>query len=209
MKSLSMGLCAAVALCAGGSALAQAPSPQYYGAVNRHQGFYLNLDLGFGYLGSSFSEGGTDVKLSGGAGEFSVAIGGAVSENLILAGQFWLYSVSDPKVTVNSQSVTASGATLRLTGIGVDLVYYMMPANLYLSIAPALTSLSLEYGGVSSTTETGLGVRLAVGKEWWVSERWGIGVDGNMVLASNKDKGAGAPTWGSFAIGVAFSATYN
>jgi hypothetical protein len=208
MKSLLIGLCAAAVLCAGGRAAAQAPSPQY-GMFNRHAGFYLNLDLGFGYLGSSASQAGTDVKLSGGAGAFSVAIGGAVQENLILAGQFWFYNVADPTVTVGGQSATASGANVGLTGFGVDLVYYMMPTNLYLSIAPAITSLSVEENGVTSSTEAGLGVRLAVGKEWWVSDHWGIGVDGNMVLASNKDKGAGAPTWGSFAIGVAFSATYN
>lgn len=208
MKSPWIGLCAAAVLCAGGRAAAQAPSPRYGGAF-RHQGFYLNMDLGFGYLGSSASSGGVDVKLSGGALEFSLALGGALQENLILAGQLWGYSVPDPTVTVNGQSASASGATLGLTGLGVDLVYYVMPTNLYFSIAPSFTSLSVEEGGVTSTTETGVGLRLAVGKEWWVSERWGIGLNGNLALASNKDKGAGAPTWGSFAIGVAFSATYN
>jgi opacity protein-like surface antigen len=205
MKSLLIGLCAAAVLCAGGRAAAQAPYPQY-GAAFRHQGFYLNLDLGLGYLGSSASS--TDEKLSGGAGSFAIAIGGAVQENLILAGQLWAYSVPDPTYTVGGQSVTASGVTLGLTGLGVDLVYYVMPTNLYFSIAPSFTWLSEEIGGVTVSTETGVGVRLAVGKEWWVSERWGVGVDGNMVLASNKEKGGG-PTWGSFAIGVAFSATYN
>lgn len=207
MKSPWIGLCAAAVLCAGGRAAAQAPSP-HYGTFNRHLGFYLNLDLGLGYLGSSASFAGSDFKLSGAAGEFSIAIGGAIQENLILAGQLWGYSASDPEATIDSVSVPGP-ATLTLTGIGVDLVYYVMPANLYLSITPSLTSLSVEQGGVSESTETGVGLRLAVGKEWWVSERWGVGLNGNLALASNKDKGPGAPTWGSFAIAVAFSATYN
>lgn len=205
MKSPWIGLCAAAVLCAGGRASAQAPSPQY-GMFNRHVGFYLNLDLGFGYLGSSASS--TDEKLSGGAGSFSVAIGGALQENLILAGQLWAYSVPDPTYTVGGQSDPGFGRDLGLTGLGLDLVYYVMPTNLYFSIAPSFTTWSADLGGVKFTSNTGLGVRLAVGKEWWVSERWGVGLDGSMALTSNKEE-RGGPTWGSFAFGVAFSATYN
>ena len=205
MKSPWIGLCAAAVLCAAGRASAQAPSPRYGGAF-RHQGFYLNLDLGLGYLGSSASS--TDEKLSGGSGSFSVAIGGAVQENLILAGQLWVYSVPDPTYTLGGQTVPGYGRDLGLAGLGVDLVYYVMPANLYFSIAPSFTTWSAELGGVNFSSDTGVGVRLAVGKEWWVSERWGVGVNGNMAFTSNKEE-RGGPTWGSFAIGVAFSATYN
>lgn len=204
MKSPWIGLCAAAVLCAGGRAAAQAPSPRYGGAF-RHQGFYLNLDLGLGYLRSSISS--IDERWSGGAGQFSIGIGGAIQENLILAGRLWAYSVPDPDATIGGVSGTVPGGSLTLTGIGPELVYYVMPANVYLSIAPSLTTLSPEGTGLTYSIDTGVGLRLAVGKEWWVAPHVGIGLNGNLAVASNKEPGFG--TWGSFAIGVAFSATFN
>jgi hypothetical protein len=208
MRHLSTAALVALILAAAGRAQAQAPQPMDP-TIHRHMGFYLNMDLGGGYLGSSASAAGIDVKLSGGAGQFSLAVGGAVMENLILAAHLWGYAVASPTVTINSQSVSATNATLGVSGIGLAIVYYVMPTNLYLSLTPSITSLSVEQGGTTYSTENGPGLRAAVGKEWWVSDHWGIGLDGNLAFTSNKDKGPGAPTWGSFAISVAFSATYN
>jgi len=214
MVRMARAAAAAMLLAGGSPALAQgepapAPGPSQ-DTVHRHLGFFLQMDLGGGYLTTSASQGFTTVRLSGGAVQFSIAIGGAVSENLILGGHVWAHAVSSPSAEVNGQATsTRSDSTLGLSGIGFNLTYYFTPVNLYVQATPSLTRLSASQGGSTANTEYGPGVRLAVGKEWWVSDHWGLGLNGHLALSSNKDQGSGAPTWGTGAFAVAFSATYN
>jgi len=50
---------------------------------------------------------------------------------------------------------------------------------------------------------------LALGKEWWVSDHWGLGVAGHISFSSNQDPVASNNTLTTWAFGAAFSATYN
>ncbi len=173
-----------------------------------HDGFFLQMDLGVGSSSSTASQGGVDAKLSGTAGEFSIALGGALNPNFIIGGQFWGSSVSSPDFEVNGQSLGSTGTTLSLYGVGVNLTYYFMPLNLYLQATPSIGWLSEEYQGSSTTTKAGFAIRLAVGKEWWVADNWGIGLNAQYAHSSNEVENGG-PTWGTNWFGVAFSATYN
>jgi hypothetical protein len=86
----------------------------------------------------------------------------------------------------------------------------MQPSNIYLAVTPSLTRLVMDDGTSSATTEWGFGLRGAVGKEWWVSDNWGVGVSGSLAFSSNKDSSAsGAPTWSTVSFGIGVSATYN
>ncbi|HSN90753.1 MAG TPA: outer membrane beta-barrel protein [Anaeromyxobacteraceae bacterium] len=200
MKKLLAAFVSIAALASADAALAQAPG------AHQHDGFYLNLDLGFGAMSSSTTSLGSDLKLSGAAGEFSVAAGFALTNNFIIAGQVWGTSVSDPTLEVDGVDLGSADATLSLTGVGLNLVYYFMPLNLYLSATPSLAMLSLESGGLTYDTENGFGLRFAVGKEWWVSDNWAIGLNGQIAFTSNDDAGS---TWTTRWFGVAFSATYD
>jgi hypothetical protein len=113
-------------LLAAGAARAQT-------AKNEHRGFFLRLDLGGGYLRSSASQAGTDVAISGGAGAFSVNLGGALTENAILSVHVFDSAVSNPSVSVGSQSSSTQDTTAGIVGIGPCLTYYVMPENLYVS----------------------------------------------------------------------------
>jgi hypothetical protein len=80
----------------------------------------------------------------------------------------------------------------------------------YFSATPSFTRLSL-YDAFSDTTDYsrwGLGLRAAVGKEWFVSPRWGLGLAGVLHLSSNEG-GPGGPTWRTWGGGFAFSASFN
>jgi hypothetical protein len=203
-----LGLTVAVAaLLAGGTA--QAQDAMRTGA-RTHDGFFLQMDLGVGAMGSSAEAGGTEVDLSGGSGQFSIGLGGALTPNFVLAGQLWAVSVGDPTVKLNGDKLGEADATLSLSGIGVQLVYYFMPINIYISATPSLTQLSLDDGSNSGDSETGFGMKLAVGKEWWVSDNWALGLNGQFAFSSNDDSDvAGAPSWGTGWFGLAFSATFN
>lgn len=185
------------------------PAPQpYYGTVHRHLGFALRLDVGPGYTSSSASV--SDQSMKGGSAAFGFIIGGAVSENFILGADIWGSTVPSPTISQGTTSISTGGnVSFDLTGFGLNLTYYFMPANVYVSLSPSISTVSLTIAGVSASTESGFGMKMAVGKEWWVGDHWGIGVAGQFFLASNKDKGTNPPTWSTTAFALALSATYN
>lgn len=190
-------------------AQAPQPTPPVESTVHRHLGFFLRLDGGIGYLGSSTSLAGTSASMSGVAIPFGIVIGGAVTENFIIAGDLWGISAVTPKFTLGGQSATASSSSFGLGGIGLNLTYYFMPHNIYLSVTPSLVGLSLSGSGISYSSQAGFGAKVGVGKEWWVGDHWGIGLAAQFFLGINADTGANPPTWTTLGGGLAFSATYN
>ena len=189
------------------------PAPGYGQPMARgfhtHDGFFLQMDFGLGAMKSSASSGGTTLDMSGTASQFSLAVGGAVSPNLILACHLWGASVSDPDVALNGTTVGTASGTLSMTGFGVNLTYYFMPINVYLSVTPSIGVLTAESGGTTSETKNGFALRLAAGKEWWVSDNWGLGANVSFAHSSNEDQGTNPPTWGTNWFGIALSASYN
>jgi opacity protein-like surface antigen len=181
-----------------------APARPMTTGYQTHDGFYLNLGLGFGALNS---EGG-GLKLEGTGPGLNLALGGAMNRNLLIGGRIFSVSAQDPKVTIDGfGSGTASGSN-NLVGYGFDLLYYT-DENFYFGVSPALTRLSFTAdNGGTGNTDVGFGLRLAAGKEWWVSDNWGLGLNLEFVHASNKDSGSDV-TISSNWFGVAFSATFN
>lgn len=184
----------------------------------RHVGFFLQLDLGLAGQRASWSDPAAgSQKLSGAGGGLSVAIGGAVVENLILAGRLWGYSAFEPDYTVGGMrsSTYGTGLSLGLSGIGLDLTYYLMPANVYVSVTPSFTTVTWEQYGYGVQSDTGPGLRLAIGKEWWVGPHWGVGLNAQLAVARNRPGATamgGAPGMGNLSsavLALAFSATYN
>ena len=140
---------------------------------------------------------------------FGIAIGGAVMENLILAGHIYSAVTVNPTVTVNGVSHETTNTDASMTAIGPELDYYFMPLNLYLSGTVAITKQSVRVNGIRADTDTGFGAQFAVGKEWWVSDHWGLGLAGRLAWSTNKDSGSNSPSWDAWGASALFSATYN
>ena len=171
--------------------------------VHRHLGFYLHLDTGVGYLSSSPSQPSGASSLSGAAIPLSIVIGGAVAEDWILAGDLW--GVAGPAPSGTSWGTTAFG------GAGLNVTHYFMPANVYLSLTPSFTGLVFDGSQpFVDRAASGFGVKLALGKEWWVGDHWGLGVALQGYFASNVGHGTAEGTkWTTWGGGLVFSATYN
>jgi len=192
----------------------QSPTPvpgssatQIHETRHRHLGGFIRPDLGFGYLNTNASQGGINASVSGFAGTFGFAAGSALSENSILAFHFWDVVVKDPSVSVGGSTGTSNGS-ISLFALGPEYTVYSKE-NYYFSISPSLSRLSTESSGSSGDTNWGFALRTAVGKEWWVSDHWGLGVASHFSMSFNEDSGSNPPTWSTFAFTVAFSATYN
>ncbi len=190
------------------------PARAYYdpGAL-RHLGFFLRFDAGLGYMGSSTSASATGFNFDsahGGAGELGLALGGAVVENVLLGAHFWGTSIFSPTVTSGGASFPAGGDfSVSLFGIGPSFDYYFMPHNVYVTVTPSLTWVRFSDFLNTFDTSAGFGTRFAVGKEWWVAPRLGLGLSGWFAFSFNKESGAGTPTWKTYTGGLGFSATFN
>ena len=200
---------AGAALLAGTSALAQQTSPYqqpsrggYDSTYQRHFGFYIRPDLGFGYMTSSEA----GVTISGFSGIGGLAIGGAIQENDILAVHIIDAVAQNPTVSAGGASTTAQDTSFMMWGIGPQYTHYFMPSNMYVSTTLSLTRMHIDSGGASGDSDWGFGTRVGVGKEWWAGDHWGLGLAGHISFSTNPDAGNTLTTW---AFALAFSATYN
>ena len=179
---------------------------------NLHDGFYLRLHLGGGGTHVSGSDAfGDSVKISGGSVSFGIALGGAVTPNLIVFGNLFLSGLGMPDVSIGGFAAGSSNSSAAVVGFGPGVVYYLEPFNVYFS--GTLGAMQFEMDDANGKpiyqTEVGIGCQILVGKEWWVSQDWGLGVAGEFVGASMKDLSDHSITWSATAFSLLFSATYN
>jgi len=207
------------------TALAQRPYSRGYGpqpaytrgpyssgyGIHQHDGFYARVTAGLGYLSASESVGSATGTYSGVGGTLGAAFGGVIAPNLVLYGELLGTSVTNASWTTGGATLTYSGIDVMLFGIGPGVAYFIEPLNLYLS--GTLTFTQVSFTDTSSAypidnTDLGVGLSFTVGKEWWVSGDWGIGIAGQLHAASMHD-----PTFDArmraLALSLLFSATYN
>jgi hypothetical protein len=199
-------------------------SPAYgYGAygmtvpgVHEHEGLFLRLGIGLGYLNLRTEFMDEDLDIKGPAGHLQVALGGNLSSNLILFGQLFVNAINEPTVEFNGEEAEAEDMTASLGAVGIGMAYYL-PSNVYFSGTLAVSQLRLsdDSGDEDNDAETEIGPAFMaqIGKEWWVSDNWGLGLAGQFILSSNKDdedaEGEIDVTWTTVGFGLLFSATYD
>jgi hypothetical protein len=184
--------------------------------VHRHLGLFIRLDAGPAFIYASEPYQGSSRSLDGAALDLGFSIGGAVGENNFLAAHLSFVDAFDPGFS-NGVDHPLEATPFYLLGFGPEFTHYFMPSNLYLSGAVLLTRASMSnyngaYGGdVVNTwnTQVGLGLRFAVGKEWWVGDHWSLGVALHYAISWNQDEGAilDSSTMTTNAVTLNFSAT--
>jgi len=197
MRALAISLLAILP----GSSLAQetGTSAPVASTAHRHLGFFFRADVGVGYVTSPNKNSEGPPPISGVSVPLGLAVGGAVAENWILAGEVW--GGFTPK------TVDGVSQTLFVYGYSLAVVHYFMPANVYLSLAPGVARITIERGNLSVSSNYGPGLKFAVGKEWWVGDHWGLGIAAELILAVNG--GDGFSTVTTVGSGLTFSATFN
>ncbi len=182
-----------------------------------HDGLFLRFQTGFG-LGRMVEKdvGGRDITMSGTAGVFRFQLGGAVFENLIVYGEMGAFSLTDPTIKGEEGYITTtsqSDITLTMSDLGLGACYYFMPVNIYVAASVTLSRDRLEIDKKKGSTDPGAGVYVSTGKEWWISDNWGLGV-AVFAYASRMEARESAPFSGRYTVynrvaGIVFSATYN
>ena len=193
------------------------PQPGYapaYGSgygSHQHDGFYMRLFVGPGYLSTSETYLGETGTYSGVGVTYGAAFGGTIAPNLILYGEFLGTTITNASVSYGGTRPDYSGMDLTLFGFGPGVAYYIEPVNLYLSGTLTFTEISFSDTNTAApvdSTNLGIGLSFMVGKEWWVARDWGIGIAGQIHIATMHDPGYNARMRAS-AFSILFSATYN
>ena len=183
----------------------------WYGGSHQHDGFYMRITAGLGYLSTSGSVGGATETFDGFGGTLGAAFGGVIAPNLVLYGELLGTSVTNATWSYGGATQAYSGYDVMLFGFGPGIAYYIEPINLYLSGTLTFTQVSFSDTATADPvhdSDLGVGLSFTVGKEWWVSRDWGIGIAGQFHAASMND-----PSYDTrmraLALSLLFSATYN
>jgi hypothetical protein len=68
----------------------------------------------------------------------------------------------------------------------------------------------VEGGGVSGSSDAGFALDFTLGKEWWIGNRWGMGLSAAIGYHSIADGGTNVTEkWSGANLAVRFSVTYN
>jgi hypothetical protein len=193
-----------------GYPIASAPAEPTEG-FHTHDGFFLQAHVGISATGFSSKQAGVKTNYAGGGISSGLAIGGVIAHNLILYGAFFGTDTANPDKQMDGTSVTSDLGELGVGAFGPGLMYYFERCNLYLSAAFGLAAFGANDGnGVRvDSSRSGAAFDFMVGKEWWVSRDWGLGIAGELMAASLKDKNTPGLTWSASGLSILFSATYN
>lgn len=183
----------------------------YYAAppagAQTHEGIFFRFGLGFGFT-SMHSED-VDTTVSGPGAALVLSLGGNIAQNLIIYGELVGDTASDPKIEMGGSEFDTDDTTAGIFGFGVGLAYYL-PSNVYFSGTIAATQLSVQVEGEDAAeSDFGPGFSGMIGKEWWVSDNWGLGIAGQLLVASMKDSEGSDIKWNAVGGGLLFSATYD
>jgi hypothetical protein len=180
--------------------------------AQRHEGLFVSITPGIGVAATAAKlTDGTNISLSGPGGSFGLQIGAALSEHWIVAADLSGTSVFEPTLKMGDTEVKTVSDVSWTTGyLGAMVAYYVMPLDLHVGGGIGLLRMALDVPGMDlQRSKFGAAAKLAIGKEWWVSDRWGIGVDLESIAGAVPDDTVSGNGWGFFSLALAASATYN
>jgi hypothetical protein len=154
------------------------------GQARTHDGFYLHLDAGLGYLSTTAEAGGFEVTYSGVTLPLALMMGGTVGP-VVIGGGFFTDFAPAPSASVNGQSVELEDVNLYLLGLGVFADIYPDPKK-GLHFMPFIGWGGLEAtanGNAGGSDPTGLVLSIGAGYDFWVSDQWSAGVMGRFAYA--------------------------
>jgi len=191
---------------------------------HEHDGFYfrylMNPFIGYGFVHSTQNV--NYVDKSGAIWTFSLQIGYSFNQNIILFTSLDSVAVPSPfnpfdllpkSINPSAQRGATSSDSSGNFKYSIGANYYLMPQNMYVSLSFSLAHIGFSREKVFfSSADNGFGFATSLGKEWWVSKNWGLGLALNLSYDYFPTTRSGYPIITpihAFAIGLSFSATYN
>lgn len=148
------------------------------GGVRTHDGFYLQLTGGLGYVSTSVSGGG-DSTMGGLALDTSLMIGGSPMPGLAIGGGFFMDYMPSPSVSAGGMDVDIGLTSQYFLGIlGLFADFYPDPADgLHFQAYAGWGGLESSFdGNVGGSDPTGLVLSVAGGYDVWIGDELSAGV---------------------------------
>lgn len=182
---------------------------------HQHDGFYVRFLFGPSYGSSDIRNfQGENLTVKGGGASLNVQLGYAVLENLVIFWENGSSAFVDAEVEWGDYALIGSQKEndMVFTTMGIGVNWYFMPYNFY--IASSLSYGETQFDGdlLDGSSNGGLYLSFWVGKEWWVSANWGLGLAWYVMYGHDKVKEKTLnETYDTrnWVIGLCFSATYN
>jgi hypothetical protein len=177
-------------------------------APKTHDGFYLQLYTGLGYLSTSAELGGSKANWSGVTVPSSLLLGGTIGPVVIGGGFFGDYAFA-PSASVNGQDVPSNAdITMTLVGIGIFAdIYPDIHKGLHFQPFVGWGGLDASVNGNSGGSDpTGLVLALGGGYDVFVSDNWSIGGMARLAYAPLKRDDT---TWSTIAPSLWATFTYH
>lgn len=192
------------------------PSPAP--GAHTHDGGYIRLQLGINWTGLT-ARGPTagTATYNGWGGSASAAFGYSVTRRLVIYFELLDAGAVESTVKVNGAGVNTGATNLgpEVIGYGPGAAYYFGP-NLFAAatLLIATANISDDSGRTFDESKSGVALELQLGKEWWASDNWGLGVSAQFIRGSMDGKDADlflneTPSWTATSLSLLFSATYN
>lgn len=173
-----------------------------------HDGFYLSMALGGVFGPTSDKVKSDEIEFSGIGVELDFKIGGAIKENFILHATITSKAVTPPDIYINGNKMSVrSGVSFGEVMYGIGVTRYFMPSNMFLSGSLGVGRFLISDGSTTSSTKFGPSGQIKIGKEWWVSKNWGLGV--GVTYAKTYVNESSDETINSNRFSILFNATFN
>jgi hypothetical protein len=195
-----------------------------------HDGFYLRLNVGGGYLSSDVKYNSPDVpdrKIEGGGVVLDVMLGGSPARGLAVGGGLWLQTSSDPKTRSNSPAAESyDSLDFIMVGpfidgfpdpqggihVGGALGFALLDASFSRDSSSQLESTSARPSrlGDDNGQTTGAGGSVWIGYDGWISSEWSLGGMLRATAAGTSSTNSGLEQRaGVGAVSLLFSALYH
>ncbi len=180
---------------------------------HEHDGFFTRFIFGYGYgKGSVDNYIDGDIKFSDISDVTRLQVGLSIVSDFNLYLDLGFVSYTAPEVKLNGEKVKDTDTVYNSSQAGIGFSYYIMPDNLFIEFSYLLVGGVFEGDLIDTSDLSGTGIYASIGKEWWVSENWGLGV--SLYYYREKLKRDNSHAIDKYEVknhcwGLAFTATYN
>jgi hypothetical protein len=152
-----------------------------------HEGLYINASLGVGWLHTeSHGKNGGELVVSGRGTPLALSIGYVFAKNLVLSWDYCYLHVGHPSLGDDYSSVGIVNLGWEGTGPGARLY---LPLNTFVGGSLLLSKVRINNGnpddsryGLRWDSEYGITGRVSLGKEFWATDNWGLGLVGEALF---------------------------
>ncbi len=124
--------------------------------------------------------------------EIDLKVGTALSSKFIVHGTLIYYNMSGPDIESDDDLSVSKSASISEAMFGGGFTYYLNTSDTYISASAGVGGFNFdkEITGYGGTTSLGSAFQLQAGKDWYLSDKYGLGFAFSYGVCNVKDKPA-------------------